>query len=111
LASFALVVAFSRYVSLGAIVAAVFAPFYQALIWGPEPLILAIAVMSLLLIWRHEGNIRKLLAGTESKLGQKAVALPPGPLQDVDKPRAQHHGQHHGQHPAKHHTKHKRGHS
>jgi glycerol-3-phosphate acyltransferase PlsY len=90
LASFGLIVAFSRYVSLASIVAAVFAPFYQALIWGPEPLILAIVVMSLLLIWRHEGNIRKLLAGTESKLGQKAANLPQGPLQHVDKPHAQH---------------------
>ena len=103
LASFALVVAFSRYVSLGALVAAVFAPFYQALIWGPEPLIVAIAAMSLLLIWRHEGNIKKLLAGSESKLGQKAAAVPPGPLQNVDKPHALHHGQHH--------AKHKKGHS
>jgi glycerol-3-phosphate acyltransferase PlsY len=110
LASFALVVAFSRYVSLGAIVAAVFAPFYQALIWGPEPLILAVAVMSLLLIWRHEGNIKKLLGGTENKLGQKAPATALGPLQNVDKPHALHHGQHHGQHPGKHHTKHKKGH-
>ena len=33
---------------------------------------LAIFVMSLLLVWRHEGNIRKLIAGTESKLGHKA---------------------------------------
>jgi glycerol-3-phosphate acyltransferase PlsY len=111
LASFALIVAFSRYVSLGAVVAAVFAPFYQALIWGLEPQILAIGVMSLLLIWRHEGNIKKLLAGSENKLGQKTVTVPPGPLQNVDKPRALHHGQHHGQNPAKHHTKHKKGHS
>jgi glycerol-3-phosphate acyltransferase PlsY len=29
--------------------------------------------MGLLLVWRHEPNIRKLLAGTESKLGQKAA--------------------------------------
>jgi glycerol-3-phosphate acyltransferase PlsY len=28
--------------------------------------------MSLLLVWRHGPNIRKLLAGTESKIGQKA---------------------------------------
>ena len=35
--------------------------------------------MSLLLIWRHEGNIRKLLAGTESKLGQKAASPAPKP--------------------------------
>ena len=54
--------------------AALFAPFYQALIWGLEPSILAIAAMSLLLAWRHEGNIRKLLAGTESRLGQKTAA-------------------------------------
>ena len=73
LLSFALIVAFSRYVSLGAIVAAVFAPFYQALIWGPEPFILPLTVMSLLLLWRHEANIRKLLAGTENKFGQKTA--------------------------------------
>ena len=30
----------------------------------------------LLLVWRHEGNIRKLLAGTESKLGHAAAAAP-----------------------------------
>ncbi|MCY7316639.1 MAG: glycerol-3-phosphate 1-O-acyltransferase PlsY [Rubrivivax sp.] len=74
LLSFAIILAFSRYVSLASIVAAVFAPFYQALIWGTEPALLAIAVMSLLLIWRHEGNIRQLLAGTENRLGRKAAA-------------------------------------
>ena len=79
LLSFAIIVAFSRYVSLASIVAAAFAPFYQALIWGVEPALLAIAVMSLLLIWRHEGNIKKLLAGTENKLGQKAAAAPSPP--------------------------------
>ncbi len=72
LASFAIILFFSRYVSLASIVAAVFAPFYQALIWGIEPLLLPLVAMSLLLVWRHEGNIRKLLAGTENKFGQKA---------------------------------------
>lgn len=71
LASWALVVGFMRYVSLGSIVAAVFAPFYQLLIWGGGAALLAIVPMSLLLIWRHAANIRKLLAGTESRLGQK----------------------------------------
>lgn len=74
LLSFAIVVAFSRYVSLGSIVAAAFAPFYQLLIWGGGPIALAVALMGLLLIWRHAANIRKLLNGTESKLGQKAGA-------------------------------------
>jgi glycerol-3-phosphate acyltransferase PlsY len=77
-----LVVAYlTRYSSLAAIVAAIFVPFGQLLTYGASPVVLAIAVMSLLLVWRHDGNIRKLLAGTESKIGQKAapVALPPAP--------------------------------
>lgn len=72
LASFGIILAFFRYVSLASIVAAVFAPFYQMLIWGMGEAAMAILVMSLLLVWRHSANIQKLLAGTESKLGQKA---------------------------------------
>ena len=64
--------AFFRYSSLASLVAAVFAPFYQLLIWGADATFGAIAAMCALLVWRHQGNIRKLLAGTESKLGQKA---------------------------------------
>jgi len=74
LATWLIIAAFFRYSSLASIVAAIFAPFYQALIWGVEPSILALIGMSLLLVWRHEGNIRKLLAGTESKLGHKPAA-------------------------------------
>ena len=74
LATWVIIAAFFRYSSLASLVAALFAPFYQALIWGLEPSILALAAMSLLLVWRHEGNIRKLLAGTESRLGRKAAA-------------------------------------
>ena len=95
LASWVIIAAFFRYSSLASLVAAAFAPFYQALIWGLEPPLLAIAAMSLLLVWRHEGNIRKLLAGTESKLGQKAAAVP------ATKPRpahAAHHGHRKGHH-------------
>jgi glycerol-3-phosphate acyltransferase PlsY len=71
LASFALIVAFSRFVSLASMVAAAFAPFYQALIWGLGPIVWGTAVMGALLIWRHRANIERLLAGTESKLGAK----------------------------------------
>jgi acyl phosphate:glycerol-3-phosphate acyltransferase len=99
LASWLIIAAFSRYASLASIVAAAFAPFYQALIWGVEPPLLAIAVMSLLLIWRHEGNIRKLLAGKESRIGQKAAG--PTPPQ-AGKPAARHASRHDNkQHSAK----------
>lgn len=78
LLSWALIAAFFRYSSLASIVAAAFAPFYQLLIWGVEPVLACIVPMSLLLIWRHEGNIRKLMAGKESRLGQRG-GLPPAP--------------------------------
>ena len=73
LATWIIIAAFSRYSSLAAIVAAVFAPFFQILVWGGGPTAVAVTVMGLLLVWRHSANIRKLLAGTESKLGQKAA--------------------------------------
>ena len=82
LATWIIIAAFFRYSSLASIVAAVFAPFYQLLIWGGGPAAVAITVMGLLLVWRHTGNIRKLLAGTESKLGAKAAGAAPHPAPD-----------------------------
>jgi glycerol-3-phosphate acyltransferase PlsY len=73
LLSWVIVAYFTRYSSLAAIVAAVFAPFYQWLIWGFGPTTMVCAVLAVLLLWRHSGNIRKLLDGTESRIGQKAV--------------------------------------
>jgi glycerol-3-phosphate acyltransferase PlsY len=87
LVSFALIVGFFRYVSLASIVAAVFAPFYQMLIWGGGPYLLALVPMSLLLIWRHAANIRKLLAGTESRLGQKVAGAGPAAPRQAGKGR------------------------
>lgn len=66
-----IVAAFFRYSSLASLVAAVFAPFYEVLIWGGGEVMVALVPMCLLLIWRHESNIRKLISGTESKIGQK----------------------------------------
>ena len=79
LATWVIIAAFFRYASLAAIVAAVFAPFYQLLIWGGGPAAISVTVMGLLLIWRHSANIQKLLKGTESKLGHKTptAAVPP----------------------------------
>jgi len=66
-----IIAAFFRYASLASIVAALFAPFYQLLIWGVSPALLAVCTMSLLLLWRHQPNLRKLFAGTESRIGAK----------------------------------------
>ena len=72
--TWAIVAAFSRYSSLASLAAAFFAPFYQLLIWNADGTAVAIIVIGLLLVWRHEANIRKLIAGTESRLGRKAPA-------------------------------------
>ncbi len=61
---------FFRYSSLAAVVAAVFAPLYYGFLFGPDTIGLAVVVMSVLLIWRHRGNIAKLLAGKESRIGR-----------------------------------------
>lgn len=74
LATWLIIAVFFRYSSLASLVAAVFAPFYQLLIWGTGPEVAAIVVMSLLLVWRHSANIRKLIEGKESRIGQKAAA-------------------------------------
>lgn len=71
LATFAIIAAFFRYVSLASMIAAVFAVFFSWLINLGGVTTLAVAVMAALLIWRHKENIRRLVAGTESKLGAK----------------------------------------
>ena len=74
--SFAIVLFFSRYVSLASMVAAVFAPafylFGNEVAWQASwPEVLSLAVMAMLLMWRHRENIQRLMAGTESQLGKK----------------------------------------
>ena len=78
LATWLIVAYFSRLSSLASLVAAVFAPVYQMMIWGGGASVGALVVMGLLLVWRHSANIKKLLNGTESKLGQKPAAAPVG---------------------------------
>jgi len=75
LGAFVVVVAVWRYISLGSMTAAVV--FLVALVllgkepWGRDlPVTLFAAAMAALVIVRHRGNVQRLLAGTEHKLGQ-----------------------------------------
>ncbi|HMN66548.1 MAG TPA: glycerol-3-phosphate 1-O-acyltransferase PlsY, partial [Burkholderiaceae bacterium] len=63
LATWLLIAFFFRYSSLAALVAAVFAPLWYLFLFQPDPIAAAVAVMSVLLIWRHGTNIQNLLAG------------------------------------------------
>ena len=74
LATWLIIVAFFRWVSLASLVAAAFAPFFYLLAggvaWEMHPgIALAITAMAGLLAWRHAANIQRLLQGKEPKLG------------------------------------------
>jgi glycerol-3-phosphate acyltransferase PlsY len=76
LATWVIIAFFFRYSSLASIVTAVFAPAYFLLghrvAWdAPGVQVLALAAMGMLLVWRHQENINRLVAGKESKLGAK----------------------------------------
>jgi len=66
-----LTVAFvSRYSSLSALVATLVIPVALWIV-GEEKIALVMAIMTAVSWWRHEANIKRLLAGTEGKIGQK----------------------------------------
>jgi glycerol-3-phosphate acyltransferase PlsY len=69
---FLLAVAFTRYVSVGSMAAAV---ALAAAVWvmTPHQMFLGIVTTALgaLAIYKHKSNIRRLLAGTENRLGRK----------------------------------------
>jgi glycerol-3-phosphate acyltransferase PlsY len=57
------------------VLAPLFYVFGHDVAWDADPRIgTAIALMSLLLIYRHRENIAKLMAGKESKIGSKKKA-------------------------------------
>ena len=64
----------SRYSSLAAIVAALFAPVAAWYFTGSGPLLAAVAAMGVVLVARHRANIAKLLRGEESRIGDKKAA-------------------------------------
>ncbi|MDZ4254218.1 MAG: glycerol-3-phosphate 1-O-acyltransferase PlsY [Sulfuritalea sp.] len=63
------VAAITRYSSLAALVAAAAAPVLTWWLLGRIESTLTVALMCAVLIYRHQSNIRKLLAGTEGRIG------------------------------------------
>ena len=72
LATWLIIMLFFRTVSLASIIAAIFAPLYTGWLFGTaSPLLPAVLAIAALLIYRHKENIRRLLAGKESRIGAK----------------------------------------
>lgn len=59
-----------RISSLAALIAAVLAPLLLWLDNASQPILIMGWVMSLLLLWRHRGNIQRLITGEEGRIGQ-----------------------------------------
>lgn len=60
-----------RYSSLSALVAATASPLLAWFITHSPVISASIALMAILLIWRHRSNIRNLLSGKEDKIGSR----------------------------------------
>ncbi len=67
-----IIAVFFRYASLASLVAAVFAAFYSAFGWGFNECFVALVVIAALVVYRHQANIRNLLAGKERRIGEKS---------------------------------------
>lgn len=73
LSTWVIIAVFFRMSSLASIIAALFAPFAAWMLYNfAHPFFASALLTAALLIYRHKQNIRNILAGTESKLGQKA---------------------------------------
>ena len=60
-----------RISSLAALIAAVLAPVWSFCLSGWNFAMLAVTAVSLLLLWRHRENIRRLRSGEEGRIGAK----------------------------------------
>ena len=70
-ATWAVVAALSRISSLSALMAAASAPIWALVLGLPDAVALLIA-LAVVIGLRHEGNIRRLIAGTEPRIGRKS---------------------------------------
>jgi acyl phosphate:glycerol-3-phosphate acyltransferase len=68
---------FFRYSSLASLVAAVFAAFYSAFGWGFDERFIALVVIAGFVVYRHQANIRNLMAGKERRIGAKSKEAHP----------------------------------
>lgn len=82
LVTWLIVAAVSRYVSLASMAAGISLPFavwFTETSWHTKhdlPLTIICALLGTLAIYKHKANIRRLLDGTESRIGQKKTEVP-----------------------------------
>ena len=70
-ATWLMIAGLTRYSSLAALVAAATSPIIALILGTSKIVVVTLGVLAAILVWRHQSNIRKLLSGEESKIGQK----------------------------------------
>jgi len=80
IATWGIIAILFRYASLASLVAAALAPCFAFFLYGMsrfalEPAV-GVTVIALLIAWRHQTNVRNLLAGTESRIGGGSAGTP-----------------------------------
>ena len=71
---FLLVIAVTRFVSLGSILAVLAFPVFLVLFGGaPTAALVCALALAALVVFQHRGNIRRLLAGTERRIGERVA--------------------------------------
>ena len=66
-----IIVGITKYMSLGSIIVAGLCPFFLYLDHQSSIVVGTVAVIAAYVIWLHRGNIKRLLNGTENKIGAK----------------------------------------
>ena len=70
--SFIAVVWWTRYVSLGSVIASALLPPLAYLTGSAQPIVIGAAVLASIVIWRHWSNLGRVAAGIERRIGQSA---------------------------------------
>ncbi|OGO82147.1 MAG: acyl-phosphate glycerol 3-phosphate acyltransferase [Clostridiales bacterium GWD2_32_19] len=65
------VMATTRYVSLGSILTSILIPILFLVLDKNQPYIIFTVLLAILTIYKHKDNVKRLFAGTESKIGRK----------------------------------------
>lgn len=74
-ALFAMIVGFTKYLSLGSVVCMMVFPLVLYRFTGPDIHIIIAAIIAVFVIWLHRGNIKRMRAGTENKFSLKSKKL------------------------------------
>ncbi len=62
---------FTKYMSIGSITASILCPFYLYLTHQSALVVGVFSICGIFVIWLHRANIRRLMNGTENKIGHK----------------------------------------